>query len=364
MPAAKEKIALILPNHLGDVVMATPALRALHHGRPDAEIHAVIRPELAPILAGGAWIHRIWTHAVYASGNPVRRLARRLALSRELVRELGRLDCVIVLPNSFSSALWAFATRAPRRLGYARGGRARLLTDTLPPPREEGSVIPMAMERYYLGLVRHLGCPERGAEVELFTDEVSLRERDALFLRHGIDAKRPLVCFAPGAGFGPSKIWPLRYVAELARKLLDEELQVALVHAPGEEQLADEILRLTGPGPANLGGAGMSLGLLKAILARASLLICNDAGARHIAAAFRVPALVIMGPTDLRYTNLNLGLTRILRADVECAPCHLKVCPIDHRCMTRVEPSRVLKEAHGALYDESWRGDVELELRG
>jgi len=358
MPAVKEKIALILPNHLGDVVMATPALRALQRGRPEAEIHAVIREELAPVLEGSPWITRLWTHRVSGVRDPLRRLLRRLALARAL----QPLDCVIVLPNSFSSALLAFATRARRRVGYDRGGRGRLLTDTLPPPREKGRVVPIAMERYYLELVLRLGCPDTGTTVELFTDAASNRECDALFERHGIDSSRPLVCLAPGAGYGPSKLWPLRYVAEVARTLLDEGVQVALVHAPGEQGLAGEIQEGVGAGLALLGGAGMNLSLLKAILARASLLICNDAGARHIAAAFELPTLVMMGPTSLRYTNLNLKLTRLLREPVECSPCQLKVCPIDHRCMTRLLPSRVIEEARSALYDKGWRGHLELEL--
>ncbi len=358
MQAGKEKIALILPNHLGDVVMATPALRALHNARPEAEVHAVIREELAPVLSGGPWITRFWAHQIYAVRDPLRRLRRRLALARAL----RGMDCVVVLPNSFSSALLALATGAPRRIGYARGGRGWLLTDALPPPRENGRVVPIAMERYYLDLVAQLGCQEAGTQVELFTDPGASRECDALFERCGIDPARPLVCMAPGAGFGPSKIWPLRYAAEVARKLLDQGVQVALVHAPGEEVLAAQILELAGPGLVSFGGAGMHLRLLKAILARASLLICNDAGARHIAAAFELPTLVMMGPTSIRYTNLNLRLTRILREPVECSPCHLKVCPIDHRCMTRITPARVLEQAQAALYNESWRGDVELEL--
>ncbi len=358
MQAGKEKIALILPNHLGDVVMATPALRALHRARPEAEIHALIREELAPVLSGSPWISRVWTHRIYAVRDPLRRLARRLALARAL----RGMDCVIVLPNSFSSALLAFAIGARRRVGYRRGGRGWLLTDALPPPREGGRVVPIAMERYDLDLVGHLGCPDTGTTVELFTEAADVRECDALFEREGIDTSRPLVCFAPGAGYGPSKLWPLRYVAELARKLLDEGVQVALVHGPGEEELASEIQEMSGPGVACLGGAALQIGLLKAVLARASLLICNDAGARHIAAAFQLPTLVLMGPTSIRYTNLNLKLTRLLREPVACSPCQLKVCPIDHRCMTRLLPSRVLDETHAALYNEGWRGDVELEL--
>jgi heptosyltransferase-2 len=360
MQAAKEKIAVVLPNHLGDVVMATPALRALRRGRPEAEIIAVIQEILAPILGGCPWIDRVWTHRIYSAGGQLARLGRRWAVGKQL----KGTDCMIVLPNSFSSALLAAASRAPCRVGYRRNARGWLLTDPLPPPREGGKRVPIAMERYYLDLVCRLGCLDTGTSLELFTDPGAERACDVLFAEHGIESTRPLVCLAPGAGFGPSKIWPLSYVAEVARALLDDGLQVALVHAPSEQALADEILALMGsePVPARLGGEGMDLSLLKSVLARANLLICNDAGARHIAAAFQVPTLVLMGPTSIRYTNLNLKLTRLLREPVSCSPCQLKECPIDHRCMTRLTPSRVIDEAHAALSNEGWRGDIELEF--
>ena len=358
MQAVKEKTAVVLPNHVGDVAMATPALRALRQGLPDHRITAVVRRHLAPLLAGAPWIDRIETHDIYGARSAPGRWARRRALGRSL-RGHGT---VVVLPNSWSAAALAWHSRAPRRIGYARRRRGWLLTDALPAPRDGGRFVPTAMERYYLDLVVHgLGCPDLGTRLELFSDPEAEKACDRLFAAHGIEAERTLVCLAPGAGFGPSKIWPIAYVAELARSLIDDGAQVALVHGPGEEGLAEQIQRETGSGVASLGGRDMSLGLLKAAIARASLLVCNDAGARHIAAAFAVPALVMMGPTSIEYTNLNLAKTRLMREPVECSPCQLKVCPIDHRCMTRLRPQRVLAEARAALSDPQWRGDLELE---
>jgi heptosyltransferase-2 len=210
-------------------------------------------------------------------------------------------------------------------------------------------------------LVRRLGCPDLGTNVELFLEPEAERECDARFAAAHLERGRPLVCFAPGAGFGPSKLWPLEYVAQVAAALSRDGAQVALVHGPGEQPLADQILARVG-GLASLGGDGMSLSLLKSVLARASLLICNDAGARHIAAAFELPTIVLMGPTAVGYTNLNLKRTKLMREPVECSPCQLKVCPIDHRCMTRLVPSRVLDEARAALSRPDWQGSVELEL--
>ncbi len=361
MQENKEKIAVVLPNHLGDVAMATPALRSLRRGRPNAFITGVVRPHLAPLLAGHPSLDAIVPNDTYGARRPLARLFRRLRLARRI----ADADTVVVLPNSFGAALLAFASRAPRRVGYARGGRTRLLTQALPAPRTNGRLQPIAMERYYLELSLALGCPDLGTAIELARDPAAERECDALFARHGLRADRPLVCIAPGAAFGPSKLWPTRYFAELAAALDADDAQVALIHGPGEEGLAREI-RGAAPDTAlfDLGGASLGLSLLKSVIARANLVVCNDAGARHIAAAFRVPCLVLMGPTSLAYTNLNLARTRVLREPVECSPCQRKVCPIDHRCMTRLTPARVLAEARAALRGGDWRGDVALEYRG
>ncbi len=358
MAGEKEKISVVLPNHLGDVVMATPALRALRRGRPEARICAVVRHSLAPVLRGSTWIDEFVPHDIHASRGVLGKLRARLALARRLRGS----DLVVVLPNSFASALLAFASRAKRRLGYARGGRGLLLTDAVAAPREAGRFVPTAMERYYLDLVRWIGCPDTGTHVELFVEPEAEAECESRFLAAGISKGAPLVCLAPGAGFGPSKLWPLEYVAEVARELRADGAQVALVHGPGEEALAESIVASAGTGIVSLGGERMTLSLLKSVLSRAQLLICNDAGARHVAAAFEVPTLVLMGPTAIGYTNLNLKRTKLLREPVECSPCQLKVCPIDHRCMTRLLPGRVLAEARAALTQSDWRGSVDLEL--
>jgi ADP-heptose:LPS heptosyltransferase len=105
----------------------------------------------------------------------------------------------------------------------------------------------------------------------------------------------------------------------------------------------------------------LGLGALKAVVRRARVLVCNDAGTRHVAAAFGTPCVVVMGPTSLEKTNLNLERVKVLCADVDCRPCYLRECPIDHRCMARVSAERVAREALPALSPdagESWRGEV------
>jgi heptosyltransferase-2 len=352
VPENKEKITVVLPNHLGDVVMSTPALRALRRGRPGAWIRVVLPRELMGVLRGLDLADEWVGHDLAAAPHAAARLWRRLRLARRLADS----DLMVLLPNSLAAGLLARVSGARRRVGYARKGRGGLLTDAVEAPREGGRFKPIAMERYYLDLILRLGCADTGTHTELATEPAAERECDARFAAHGIAPDRPLVCLAPGAAFGPSKLWPMRSYGELARRLEQDGAQVALVHAPGEQAWADEIRRHAGPELIGLGGDGMDLSLLKSVISRARLLVCNDAGARHVAAAFDVPCLVLMGPTSVAYTNLNLKRTRLLREPVECSPCQRKVCPIDHRCMTRLTPQRVLREARAVLTQEGWRG--------
>jgi heptosyltransferase-2 len=122
--------------------------------------------------------------------------------------------------------------------------------------------MPTMMERYYLDRCAGSAVPRRASR-RLFVEAEAERECESRMAASGLHKAAPLVCLAPGAGFGPSKLWPLEYVAEVARELLDSGAQVALVHGPGEQALAHEILARTGPGLVSLGGEGMTLSLLK-----------------------------------------------------------------------------------------------------
>jgi heptosyltransferase-2 len=135
---------------------------------------------------------------------------------------------------------------------------------------------------------------------------------------------------------------------------------VVVVGTPDERRLSGQVLAAMREPAVDLTGE-LALGALKALVRRARVLICNDAGTRHIAAAFGTPCVVVMGPTSLAKTNLNLERIKVLSADADCRPCYLRECPIDHRCMTRVSADRVAREALPALSpdaEERWRGEV------
>ncbi len=329
------------PNWAGDVIMATPAFRALRAGFPAARLTLQLRPGLEPLLEGAPWFDAVVRVRSHGKG--------LVALWRE-ARELRaeRFDLGVCLPDSFASALLLRAGAVQRVVGYRTQGRGPLLHLAVDPPARTRGRRLVARERHVLGLVEALGCPGQGTHLELFVSEREEAARRRLFAERRLDETRPFAALAPGASYGASKLWPAERFARVGDALAEAGAQVAVVGAPGERRLAERLVAAMRRPAVDL-TPHLDLGLLKAVLRRARVLVCNDAGARHVAVAFGVSCVVLFGPTSLAKTNLNLERVTALAADVACRPCYHRVCPIDHRCMTRLDPERVIAAALAAL---------------
>ncbi|MCE2392618.1 MAG: lipopolysaccharide heptosyltransferase II [Proteobacteria bacterium] len=330
------------PNWVGDALMATPALRALRRARPRAEIVLCGRPWVGELLRGIGSFDRF----VPDAGSGWRGLASQL---RPLRR--ARFDWAILLPDSPRNALAPWLARVPVRVGYARDGlRRALLSHPLAPPSDpDGRRRAISMIERYLRLVRPLGCPDAGLELDLAVDEEA---RDALsrrLERAGVADAEPLLAVCPGASFGSSKLWPAERFARACELLAERGLRPVLAPGPGEEGIAGDVAARSGAGCVVLTDPTIRLPELAALIERARLLLCNDTGPRQVAVALDTPAVVLMGPTDPAHTAHWLERQRVLREDVDCSPCHLKTCPIDHRCMTRIRPERVAAAARELL---------------
>lgn len=315
--------------------MATPAVRALAAAYPGAEL----------VVEGRAFLRELVEPLPYVSrflpdpGKGLRALRARVATLRA-----ERFDLALLLPDSQRAALAPALARIPRRVGYARDlARRVLLTQAFTPPRADGRWLPVSMVERYLALVRGLGCAEAGRAMDVPLVErarATLAERLAAL---GVGRDAPLLVAVPGASYGSSKLWPAERFgaacAELARR---HGLVPVLGPGPGEEEVARAVVAQAGLGHA-LADPVLSLAEVAALIARARLVLSNDTGPRQIAVALGVPVVVPIGPTDPRHTAHDLELQRVLRVEgVECAPCGLKRCPIDHRCMTRLSVERVV----------------------
>ena len=325
-------ILALAPNWLGDVAMATPALRAIRRHFPDAQFAVAGRAATVGLLRGLPWIDVFETLPPRPDALALARLGRRLA-------PMAR-DLTVVFPHSFRAALTAYLSGSRRRLGYARGGRSWLLTDALDPHREHGRVVPIYMAREYLALVAHVGCGDDGLGLELAVD------RDAVdAVRRSVPECRPLVGIAPGGAFGPSKRWmPERYAA-VADRLSAQGASCVLISGPGEEAIRDAVMRAA-RAPLHVSDGGQpTLERLKATISQLDLLIGNDSGPRHVAVAFGVPVVCVMGPTSPRYSEGPYEKGTVLRVDVDCGPCQQPMCRTDHRCMTRIGVDEVVATA-------------------
>jgi heptosyltransferase-2 len=179
-----------------------------------------------------------------------------------------------------------------------------------------------------------------------------VREKGRQLLeRYCISPDDTVIGMNPGAQFGSSKCWPPEHFARLAELLSQHwNCKILLFVGPGETDIGNKIVQLSRVKILNTGPDKVDLALLKPLIQRCRLLVTNDTGPRHYAVAFDIPVVVIMGPTDPRYTQMNVEKTMVLRRETECSPCHLKKCKQDHRCMTEISPEAVLQAGKQLLH--------------
>ncbi len=350
------RILVALPNWVGDVVLATPALAALRARFASAEIHYLLRRPLEELVDGCGWHDGVtyW---------PERR--RGLGGLLGLARALGalRFDVALLFPNSLRSALIAWLARVPRRVGYARDGRGLLLTDRLKPLRRGGAFVPTPITPYYSEIARRIGCPVADERLRLGVSEAQDAGGARVLRQHGLDGGEPFAALNPGAAFGVAKCWPAERFAELADLIADElSLRCVLVGSPPEADLLTGIASRAKSRPTPLLNPGTTLGTLKGVLRRARLLVCNDTGPRHYGNALRVPTVTIFGPTHQEWTRTSVESEARIQKVVDCGPCQLPQCPLDHRCMTEISPREALEAARALLVASDDRGAARRGL--
>jgi heptosyltransferase-2 len=254
-------------------------------------------------------------------------------------------DMAVLLPNSVRSALPFWLARTKKIYGYRRNLRGPLLSGGPKPLRSGTRITPMPMQEYYLEICRWLGLTLPAVKKPTLFIRRQLQKRaDDLLLKYGIRSNDTVIGLNPGASFGSSKCWPAHNFAKTA-ELFQQKFQagILLLAGPGEEQIVHAIISKTTAKIINTAGDRIDLELLKPIIKRCDLLVTNDTGPRHYAVALDVPVVVIMGPTDPRYTSSNTDKTIVIRIEMDCSPCHKKICPAEHNCMTQITPEMVFE---------------------
>src|SRR3984885_3480023 len=331
-------------NWIGDAVMSLPAIRAIRNRYPDARITVLAKPWVAALYEGELSIDRVITLEA-ASG--ARDWKAKWDLARRLRNESdASFDLAVLLPNSFESAAVVWLAGVKRLVGYARDGRSWLLSDAIALPTK--GEIPRHERFYYLEMLRRAGLIEAIPDVpEIRLDGIAeARRRGAeLFAKAGV--KLPVIGVSPGAAYGAAKRWLPERFGEAAAHLAGEAGgSVAVFGSAAERPMCEEVARASGG--RNFAGE-TDLRSFIDMTAACHLFLTNDSGAMHIASALGVPSVTVCGPTDESATGPLGPAARLVREQVECAPCLLRECPIDHRCMTRVTADRVVEAAKGFL---------------
>jgi heptosyltransferase-2 len=326
------KILVVAPSWIGDLVLAQPLLKLLHARHPGLALDALAPRWTLPLLGRMPEVRNA-IESPFAHGDL--RLGDRRRLGRELARE--GYDQAIVLPNTFKSALTPFFAGIPVRTGYIGELRHGLLTDAR---KQDEKRFPQLAQRYAtLALPRGETPPSPLPTPGLRVDEPARR---AVIGRLGLDRSRPAAALCPGAEFGPAKRWPARYFAELAQGLAAHGCAVWLIGSQADYQTGAEIERAATGVCRNLCGE-TSLTEAIDLLASCSLVVSNDSGLMHIAAALGRPLVALYGSSSPAYTPPLSADARILKLNLPCSPCFQRECPLGHfNCMMQLVPDKVL----------------------
>ena len=340
--------------------MATPGLRRLRLAFPTARIVAQLPAALVPLLEGNPSCDEVWPLASRKSG-------RAGWLADRARMRAADFDLGVAIPESVSSALLMRLGGVRRVFGFSRDPvRAVLLHENAPAPAEWGRRRLVSRERFVLRLMQYVieSSGESAVSAPARLDAEALRlelrvteaeeERLAAALegnaaRDGASAqgaalgteavRTKRVILAPGASFGPAKCWPAESYAALGDRLAERGHTVIVVGGPGESKRVQAVVRGMASHPLVLDEC-LDLGAFKALLQKADLLVANDAGARHVAAAFSVRSVIFFGPTSVAKTADHLDAIEVLETEQECRPCYQRICPIDHRCLTEIDVNR------------------------
>jgi heptosyltransferase-2 len=340
-------------NWVGDSVMTVPALRALRRVLPDAHITLVIRPSARGIFSEADFVDDVLLYD------------RKGALSVfPQIREWRRrkFELAVLFQNAFEAALIPFLAGVPVRLGYATESRRALLTHPLELPDWRSSRHEVF---YYLYVVTALeqmlfgtsSICEADPDTTIQISETRKAEAADLLRAHGVRQGELVVALCPGSINSRAKRWPAEAYAALADRLIDDHRQVLLIGSKDEADVSDDVTNRMRHRPIVLTGK-TSLDQITAVLSAVDLIVTNDTGPAHIGAALGRPTLVIFGPTNPLTTRPFSPAAEILRHPPDCAPCMLRDCPIDHRCMTAITVDEVFERSHALLKRSSFEKTV------
>lgn len=334
-----ERIVVRTANWIGDAVMGLPAIEALKRLFPAAELSLLVKPHIAPIFECNPAVSDI---VIYDALGAHKGLSGRMRLAGEL--RARDFDCAVLFQNAFEAALIAFLAKIPRRIGYARDLRSVFLTD---PIEVSAEIKEQHHVQYYLNIIKELGGTEVSNPLPVIRISSDDEERaDELLSSFEVVNGTPIIGVSPGASYGPAKRWAPKNFAFVLDEFSKSSGAVPLIFGSDDDvEIAEELSKGLSVKHHNLVGK-TDLREFMALARRLELFISNDSGPMHIAAALGTPTLAIFGSTSDKLTGPLGAKVRVVKEEMDCAPCFERVCPKGHyECLTNIDPARVLEVA-------------------
>lgn len=344
-----QKILVRATNWVGDAVMSIPALQALRAQFPHAHISILARPWVAGLYGREPFCDEL---IPYDAPRGWEGFTEKLDISAQL--RVRHFDCAVLLQNAFEAAVLVRMAGVPVRIGYATDGRSWLLTRAIPVPRPDET--PRHQQFYYLELLKRANLidsyPLDGI-IRLSGAHAAAEKGRERFQQASITG--PVIGVSPGAAYGGAKRWLPERFAEASTRIARERRATVAVFGAREElavcEGVQQHVEALGQACVNFAGATSIADFIE-MAAACDVFLTNDSGPMHIASALGVPTVAIFGATDHIATGPTGPLSRVVREPVDCSPCLLRECPIDHRCMTRVTAERVVQTAASLLQIE------------
>lgn len=341
-PLSPRNILVRMPNWLGDLVMATPILTDLRHHWPEAKITAMCQGALGVVIQEDPHIDEVLSFK-----RPKGWLNRQS--QQEILNPLrqGEYDLGVLLTNSFSSAWWFWRGHVQNSLGYATHWRSKLLDHPVSFPETRDT---QHLVITYKMLLDPVGIPVSQTAPQLYLTPQEQQAARELLATHGIQPTDLLVGINPGAAYGSAKCWLPDRFKTLSQKLLEHSnLKIVYFGDKAGAPLVEDICKGFDDRVINLAGK-TNLRQLMALIQACHLFLTNDSGPMHVASALGVPLIALFGSTsDVATSPYNGG--KVIHKHVPCSPCYRRECPIDFRCMTKIEVSEVYQEIQNLLQE-------------
>ena len=339
-------------NWIGDSVMSLAALREVRRLFPRHHLTLLVRDWVSGVFENQGLADEILS---------LEETSSHLRPFFRLVGEIRHFDSALLFQNAFQAALMTSLAGIPERIGYNTDGRTLLLTRRARPRIKE---LNRHHIYYYLDLLYQTGLssqdylndPNFKPDIHLSPTEDGIQKAEQLLRSVGISAQQPTILINPGAFYGSAKRWFTNRYAALADRLIEgDQAQVIIIGSAGEKLIAEEIQSFTKQRLKILTGQ-TDLPTLMGLLSQCDLLLTNDSGPMHLAAALDTPQIAILGSTDEVATGPFSPRAQVIHKHVECSPCLLRECPIDLRCFSRIEVDEVYETARALLHNSDFSG--------